>query len=146
MMPRLNRRRCGCAALLVLASCDPGVRIGWYQDVNQRIDPVCIRDSLKTIVGDVNSAEDNEVSGGISYYPNGSRVTSFTYLETSTADYIGVAKLPNGQTRYIHRWGRIGTSMSPTERARAEARMKNVDAALARRCGFLLTKGVPVSR
>ena len=123
----------------LLSACDPEVQIGWYQDFDKSIDPICVKGVLTTIDPKVSQHGPNK-NDGISYYPSESIITSFIYLQASNADYIGIGQLSDGRTRYVHTWSRIGTSMTSQERNRETKRMDRVDQIIGMKCGFQIVR------
>lgn len=122
----------------LLAACDPGVHLAWEKDFDQPIDPRCVENALRTVVSPVDRgtwvSDGNELG-----FPRGVEVTQFSY--SGPSDNVGwyqlnIGMLPNGNTRYEHEWGKLGTDIPPNEAAKILPLLNRANAAVARICNL----------
>jgi hypothetical protein len=130
-------------ASLALAACDPGISLAFEKDFDQPVDPECIGNALRTVVPEVTRS--TYVSEGGEGFPSGTDVIQFFYPDPSLVGgyNVDVAKLPSGKTHYYHRWGKLGTDLSPEEQAKILPLLIRANAAIGRICNRSFAGSTP---
>lgn len=124
------------SGLLLLAACDPGVRIAWEKTFNGPVSMSCVEGTLRAVAPD--TSRRNYVSEGERGFPAGVVVTQFSY---SNSERLGtynldIAKLPDGATHYYHEWAKLGTRIEETDRLKAVPLLNLANSEISQRCGL----------
>lgn len=143
MVSNMRLSLCPLLVLIFLAAaCDPGVQFGWEKDFERDIDGDCIEEALKTISSDV--LRSRYVSGGGRGFPKGTEVIQFSYPGPRPGHYIlELGLLPNGKTRYVHAWSKLGTKIPTEEQAGVAPLLYEANNAVARLCSLTFSGTQP---
>ena len=133
-------------AATLLGGCDPGVHIAWEKDFDGPVDYGCIEEALRTIDPEVHRSTWASDGNDPWDFPRGTVVTQFYYSDpTFIGGYqLNVAKLPNGKTRYVHQWGKVGTDIPAEEGQKVLPLLNRANEAVATTCGLSFAGIKPV--
>ncbi|WP_277978881.1 hypothetical protein [Sphingomonas phyllosphaerae] len=149
MLNQVCRRLALLVSLTTLSGCDPGVHVAWKDTFQRQIDRNCIEDAVKSVAGKTtHSYYESEGED----FPHGVKVYQIMYEQPfndmnphlAAGCGIDIAPLRDGSMGYIHRWGKLGTTISSAEMNYVTLVMTKVNAAVARRCGVAVGNGNPV--
>ncbi|QIL02761.1 hypothetical protein G7078_08185 [Sphingomonas sinipercae] len=124
--------------MLLLGGCDSGVRLGWQKDFANIVDDQCVERALRSVSADVKRST-YTVEGGGRRFPRGAQVTQFYYDNAVTphGSYtLDLGLLPNGKTRLVHDWAKLGKEIPADERAQVMPLLHRANNALARLCNL----------
>jgi hypothetical protein len=129
---------------LALGGCDPGANIAWKKDFERPVDADCIERSLRDVAPDVRRSRYVSEGRRTRGFPNGTEVTQFNYSDPTFIGHfsLDVARLPNGNTRYWHGWGKLGTGVTD-EQAKVTPLLNRANEAVARGCGLSFEESGP---